>query len=61
MSKKAPDKIWLQFEEWEFDCPTWCSDKINDSDNEYIRIDLYEALETENKRLREALKEEDHG
>jgi len=39
---KAPDKIYLQidgdsFGEWEG--ATWCQDKINDTDVEYVRAD----------------------
>lgn len=34
------DRIWLQSED---DCHevTWCQDKINDDDVEYIRLDLH--------------------
>ena len=43
---KAPKEIYLQFDpdgekspEW-FDGVTWCQDKINESDQKYIRADL---------------------
>jgi len=43
---KHPDKIYLQVDEdseksidW-FEGVTWCQDRINDTDIEYIRVDL---------------------
>jgi hypothetical protein len=41
---EPPDRIWLQRDdgpdfEW-----TWCSDKINDEDVEYIRADRVAEL-----------------
>jgi len=41
--KEIPDKIYLQidpsqeYEQWDEDV-TWCEDKINDTDIEYIRV-----------------------
>lgn len=50
--KNVPEKIYLQvdcdgetpedFKELEV---SWCSDKIHDTDIEYIRKDIYDALE----------------
>jgi len=48
----APATIWLQVdpdgidptEEFLPDGATWCKDKINDSDVEYIRADVVESL-----------------
>ena len=51
---EAPKIIYLQFEEWEFDSPTWCVDQINDSDNEYIRKDEYNKLRVQNAKLQAA-------
>ena len=45
--EKTPERIWLQepkdcddddWNEWQ-DVITWCADKINDSDVEYVRAD----------------------
>jgi len=39
--RKAPKRIWLQYFEDEEDADddiTWCPDKINDDDVEYIRV-----------------------
>ncbi len=49
---KPNERIWLQSDE-EHGEPTWCEDKINDDDVEYIRADVYAQLETENERLRD--------
>ena len=38
--KNAPKRIYLQLYSDEMDCITWCEDKINKDDVEYIRIDL---------------------
>jgi hypothetical protein len=50
----APITIYLQW--YDDDEPggegiTWCVDKIEDEDVEYIRIDIYEALQRENAEL----------
>ena len=43
---KAPDRIYLQIDPdgegafYQIDETTWCQDKINDNDVEYIRADL---------------------
>lgn len=36
---EAPEKIYLQFDEDGGEPDTWCQDKINDQDVEYIRFD----------------------
>lgn len=39
--KKAPEKIWLQINEEDGEENhevTWCQDKINDTDVEYVRV-----------------------
>lgn len=60
MSYKAPDRIWLQVEDGydiEFgECITWCEDKINDTDVEYIRADT-EYLEDSEKEIMGALRQ----
>ena len=48
--KPAPKIIYLQWhtEDCDPDCDeevSWCIDKINDDDIEYIRRDLYDALQ----------------
>ncbi len=55
LHKSAPEVIWLQvdpeaeqFDGWE--AQTWCSDKINETDVEYVRADTV-------ARLREVLQE----
>ena len=47
---KAPDKIYLQVDPddegtcgW-IDEITWCQDKINDNDVEYVRADLVKEV-----------------
>lgn len=44
---EAPERIYLQwyptYDGSESDC-TWCSDKIDDNDTEYIRADKYAEL-----------------
>ena len=48
---KSPKIIWLQWEEHDFyndgEVITWCKDKINDSDVEYIRKDIYDKRNEE--------------
>ena len=34
---------------------TWCVDEINDTDTEYVRLDVYEELRAENAALRSRL------
>jgi hypothetical protein len=66
----APETIWLQVdpdgtdptEEFLPDGATWCQDKINGSDVEYVRADVVESLrqqlaecQADNKRLRDTL------
>jgi len=54
---KAPDKIYLQIDETEhrgpnFEGVTWCKDRINDSDVEYIRVDhVFKSLTDETKTM----------
>jgi hypothetical protein len=46
--RKAPEKIYLQWypQEHEGDDCSWCTDKIDENDTEYIRVDKYkDALE----------------
>lgn len=45
LHKTAPEVIWLQiddeaeqFDGWE--APTWCSEKLNETDVRYVRADL---------------------
>jgi len=57
---KPPQKIYLQdyCEDYLSDGnTTWCDDKQNDDDIEYILRSEYNALRAENERLREALRE----
>ena len=53
---KSPKIIWLQWEEHDFyndgEVITWCKDKINDSDVEYIRKDVYDKLKKELDKYR---------
>lgn len=37
------------------DDATWCQDRINDDDIEYVRADLYAAAQAEIERLEDAL------
>ena len=67
LHKTAPETIWLQidpeakqFDGW--DAQTWCSDQINDTDLEYVRVDVVESMrqqlaERDNQvaRLREVM------
>ena len=46
-----PDVIYLQVDE--FPEITWCTEKIHDTDVEYVRADLLAAARSENERLRE--------
>jgi len=51
---KAPKIIYLQidgdsFGEWEG--ATWCQDKINDTDVEYVRVDKPKYDENEYERI----------
>ena len=55
---KPPQKIYLQdyCEDYLSDGnTTWCDDKQNDDDIEYILRSEYDALRAENERLKEAL------
>ena len=49
---EAPERIWLQDDgDWQLydhgdEHVTWCQDKVNDNDTEYVRADLLaEAVE----------------
>ena len=67
----APERIWLQtggdyatyhnVSAEDEEQITWCWHKVEDDDQEYVRVDLYEAaladLQAENKELRDALHE----
>ncbi len=56
----APEQIWLQRDEDDTRHPretegvTWCEDKINDTDTEYMRADI---ARNEITRLRDTLTE----
>lgn len=57
----APKVIYLQYSAHENDYLkdysdgiTWCADKANSDDVEYIRADIHEAIEKEAVRLQEA-------
>lgn len=46
-SQTPPDKIWLQWYEYddsEWAGRTWCEDKQNDSDVEYVRVDTAKPM-----------------
>lgn len=47
--KKAPDRIFLQWKSDEFPEITWCQDRINPEDEEYIKLSEYNRLK---KRLK---------
>lgn len=51
---KHHERIWLQTEAESTGEMTWCEDKINDDDVEYVRVDLFIKLEAENERLNKA-------
>ena len=55
--KNAPENIYLQIEDYEGDDVTWCTDKINETDEEYIRKDLYEKLQEEYKQFAQLVAE----
>lgn len=42
---KAPKEIYLQINDETANCITWCEDKINDDDVQYVRYDLVKELE----------------
>ena len=42
---EAPERIYLQL--GDPDEETWCQDKVNDDDTEYIRADIVERLNLE--------------
>ena len=46
---KQHKRIWLQTEHEATGEMTWCEDKINDDDVEYVRGDLFAQLEAENE------------
>lgn len=58
----APERIYLQIEDDEFRIPiletTWCQDKINESDIEYVRADLLSAAQAEIEALRNSGRKE---
>lgn len=63
---EAPKRLWLQDGCDEPDCAecgsdyvgvTWCVDRLHDNDTEYVRADLFAALQRKNEALREALEE----
>lgn len=57
-----PERIYLQNEDAEnhpeiecwWKCTTWCQDRVNKDDAEYVRVDLYESANREIARLRKA-------
>lgn len=58
---KAPERIWLQigdgYYEEHGDEMTWCEEQQEDSDIEYIRVDVIDRLEAEKAELVKALTE----
>lgn len=48
--QQAPQRIWLQWYGWSEE-NTWCVDKINDEDVEYIRADAVDELEANHEEL----------
>ena len=42
--KSAPETIYLQWQDYEGEDVTWCVDKINETDVEYVRKDLYDDM-----------------
>jgi len=56
MEKQPPKQIYLQaYESNSYDDNTWCQNKINDEDIEYILQSEYDQLKAENDKLVEAL------
>ncbi len=62
--RKAPNTIWLQVdpegesydpEYYDADDMTWCKDKINDNDVEYVRADHVAEIEKQRDELLAAL------
>lgn len=53
MSDQPPERIWLQGDGLDGTYyETWCQDKINDTDTEYVRGDIHQAeLERLKKKL----------
>ena len=53
----APEKIYLQWADEDYDEITWCVDQIDDTDIEYSRVTLEElkALRKENELLKNLL------
>jgi hypothetical protein len=54
---KPHERIWLQTEAESTGEMTWCEDKINDDDVEYVRVDLFASLKVENEASKEMLNE----
>jgi hypothetical protein len=56
MEKQPPKQIYLQaYDSDSYDDNTWCVDRINDEDIEYILQSEYDQLKSENEKLKEAL------
>ena len=52
----APERIWLQTEESEDFCGiTWSSDRVNDSDIEYVKAEALSRIRAERDEMRKAL------
>lgn len=52
MEKQPPKQIYLQaYDSDSYDDNTWCSDKQNEDDIEYILQSEYDQLKSENERL----------
>jgi len=51
----APDKIYLQWADEDYDEITWCVDQIDDTDVEYSRVTLEELAAL--RRVAEAARE----
>ena len=59
MNTKAPIEIYLQVggnADVPIEGPTWCEDRINDGDIEYVRADRYDRLERKYLKVCETLK-----
>lgn len=41
---QAPERVYLQVEDDDFEGASWCADRINEEDVEYIRADLLSNL-----------------
>ena len=50
------ERIFLQWENHsDWSAITWCEDRVEDDDVEYVRIDLYDKLQAENIAMQTTL------